>query len=152
MRLRLLLSALVVAAASTGIADSTMAQTRSSGSEPIRLETIPESFNRAFFNDSGDFYRNRSIGRQIDYIIGPGGLGGAAFPELEIERDAKLINILYEDALNQQFASDPVIRTPDLANPFDTSIRLLPVSARFRPQVSPRIEGSEFFFETVPPR
>lgn len=118
---------------------------------PDSLITVSEVFNRAFFNESGDFYHNRSIPRQAAYIIGPGLPGGAGFPELELERDAKLINTLYRDLLEQQVASDPVIRTPDLPNPFDTSIRGLPVSRRF---VSPRqgflspVEGSEFNFGT----
>ncbi|MFP4104278.1 hypothetical protein [Coleofasciculus sp.] len=149
--LRIWLRGLVVAA-STIMASTALAQTEPSDFEPIRLETIPGTFERAFFNESGTFYENRSIDRQIEYIIGPGGIGGAAFPDLELERDAELINILYEDMLNQQFASDPVIRTPDLPNPFDTSVRLLPVSDRFRPQGGSRIEGSEFFFEAPLPR
>lgn len=148
MRLRTLLRALIVSAASTIVAGSAVAQTGTAGFEPIRLETIPESFERAFFNDSGTFYQNRTIGRQIEYIIGPGGLGGAAFPDLELERDAELIHILYRDALHQQVTSGPVIRTPDLANPFNTSVRLLPVARPF----GTRVEGSEFIFETLPPR
>ncbi len=149
--LRILLRGLVVAA-STVMASTALAQTEPSDFEPVRLETIPDTFERAFFNESGTFYENRSLRRQLEYIIGPGGIGSAGFPDLELERDAELINILYEDTLNRQFASDPVIRTPDLPNPFDTSVRLLPVSERFRPQASPRIEGTEFFFEAPLPR
>ncbi len=146
MRLTKLLSALVLAAASSVLASEAMAQTNPQGFEPIRVETIPEAFNRAFFTDSGTFYRNRSIPRQIQYIIGPGLPGGATFPELELERDARRINNLYNEVLDQQASSDPVIRTPDLPNPFNTSIRQQPDSRRF----GRRVEGSEFVFETVP--
>lgn len=166
MRLTKLLGALVLAAASTGLASAAIAQTAPSSptivpasprtlgfdasftTPPNRLETIPEAFNRAFFQDSGDFYQNRSIQRQISYIIGPGLPGGAGFPELELERDAKRINRLYNELLELQVSSDPVLRTPDLPNPYDTSLRLISGPRRF----GTRLEGSEFIFDTVPPR
>ena len=148
MRLTKLLSALVLAAASSVLASAAMAETDPSGFEPIRLETIPEAFERAFYNESGTFYHNRTIPRQIQYIIGPGLPGRATFPDLEIERDAERTFNLYRDALEQQVSSDPVLRTPDAANPFNTSLRLLPDSRGF----GNRVEGSEFIFETVPPR
>lgn len=149
--LRIWIGGLVVAA-STVMASTALAQTEPSDFEPVRLDTIPNTFERAFFNQSGTFYDNRSLGRQLEYMIGPGGIGSAGFPDLELERDAELINILYEDTLNRQLTSDPMIRTPDLPNPFDTSVRLLPVSGRFRSQASPQIEGTEFFFEAPLPR
>lgn len=148
MRLTQLLSALTLAAASSVLAAAAQAQTDPSGFEPIRLETLPEAFDRAFFQDSGDFYRNRSIERQIGYIIGPGLPGGAGFPELELERDAKRIHDLYRDALEQQVSRDPIIRTPDLPNPFSSSLR----SQFGFNRVGNRVEGSEFNFEALPPR
>jgi len=149
MRLTKLLSALVLAAASSVLASEAMAQTNPQGFEPIRVETIPEAFNRAFFTDSGTFYRNRSIPRQIQYIIGPGLPGRATFPDLELERDAERINELYNDVLDRQVSSDTVIRTPDLVNPFNTSLGLQPGAPR---RTGSRVEGSEFIFETLPPR
>ncbi len=148
MRLTTLLSGVVLAAASTVWAAAATAQAAPSDSAPIRLQTIPESFERAFYNESGNFYHNRSIFRQANYILGFGSFGRAGFPDLELERDAKLINTIYNDALYQQVASDPVIRTPDLPNPFNGSLRLSPTSRPF----GSRLEGSEFIFETLPPR
>jgi hypothetical protein len=148
MRLTQLLSALTLAAASSVLASAARAQTDPSGYEPIRLETIPEAFNRSFFEESGDFYRNRSTLRQIGYIIGPGFPGRAGFPELELERDAERINRLYIETLEQQVSSDPIIRTPDLPNPFNSSLRSLSSPSRFRN----RVEGTEYNFETLPPR
>jgi hypothetical protein len=148
MGLTKLLKALVLATTSSVWASAVMAQTDPSSFEPIRLETIPEAFNRAFFSESGDFYRNRTIPRQIQYIIGPGLPNRATFPDLEIERDAQRITQLYQEVLEHQVSDDPVIRTPDLANPFNSSLRLLPQTSRF----GSRVEGSEFVFETVPPR
>ena len=148
MRLRMLLNVLVVTAASTILVSSVMAQTDPSDSEPIRLETIPDTVNEAFFNDSGDFYLNRSLLRQANYMLGFGSVGSAGFPDLEIERDADLLNRIYNDVLDQQVSSDPVIRTPDLPNPFNTSVLRSPAGR----SLGNRIEGSEFIFETVPPR
>lgn len=148
MRLTQLLSALALAAASSVLASAAKAQTDPSGYEPIRLETIPEALERNFYQDSGEFYYNRSIERQIEYIIGPGLPGRAAFPDLEIERDAKRINTFYREVFEQQVSSDPIIRTPDLPNPFNTSLRLQSGSSRF----GSRVEGSEFNFETVAPQ
>ncbi|HEY9890814.1 MAG TPA: hypothetical protein V6D37_03195 [Candidatus Sericytochromatia bacterium] len=147
MRLTQLLSVLALAAASSLLAAAAKAQNDPSGYEPIRLETLSEAFNSAFFEESGDFYRNRSTLRQIGYIIGPGLPGRAGFPELEIERDAKRINTLYRDALEQQVSSDPIIRTPDLPNPFNSTLRQVSGVGRF----GTRLEGSEFIYPTVVP-
>lgn len=147
MRLTKWLSALVLATASSVLASSVMAQTEMKF-EPTPLETVPDAFVRSFFSDSGDYYFNRSLPRQAAYIIGPGLPGRAAFPDLEIERDAEHISKLYREVLDQQVSSDPILRTPDLPNPFNSSVRLLSDSPRF----GSRLEGSEFILETVPPR
>jgi len=167
MRLTQLLGALVLAAASSGFVSAANAQTtplnpvvqptvppRTLGLDtsfttpPNRLETVPEAFNRAFFQESGDFYRNRKIDRQINYIIGAGVPWGAGFPDLEIERDAQRLTNLYRETLELQVASDPVIRTPDLPNPFNSSLRINSSPPRF----GTRLEGGEFIFDTAPPR
>lgn len=147
MQIRLL-GALVIAATSSLFASSAMAQTRSTGFEPIRVETLPDAIERAFYNDSGDLYHNRSIPRQIQYMFGPGLPGKATFPELELERDALRINRIYRDALQQQLSSDPILRTPDLPNPFNGTLRQQSDLRRF----GTRVEGSEFILETPPLR
>ncbi|HEY9607281.1 MAG TPA: hypothetical protein V6C85_37090 [Allocoleopsis sp.] len=144
MRLTQLIGALVLTSASTILAWPAMAQTDSTSFEPIRLETIPEAFDRAFFRESNDYYYSRTIPSQIQYMFGPGVPGRATFPDLLIERDAERVNRLYKDVLEQQVSSDPVLRTPDLPNPFDTSIRLSPASNR----LGGRLEGSEFYLDT----
>ena len=168
MRLTKLLGALVLAAASTGLASAVTAQTaptsptvvpvpaspRTIGVDPYltnknkKIKTNQYKKNRSFFKESGDFYRNRKIPRQINYIIGAGVPWGAGFPDLELERDAERITNLYRELLEIQVSSDPVLRTPDLLNPFNTSVRLLSAPPRF----GTRLEGSEFIYETVPPR
>ncbi len=148
MRLARVFSLAVVAAAIPLLATPAMADKDESDFQPIRVETIPDTFVRGFFNDSGDFYINRSLFRQANYMFGFGMVGKAGFPDLEIERDAKTINVIYNDVLDQQVSSDPLIRTPDLPNPFNSSIRMSPQSRPF----GSRVEGSEFFFQNLPPR
>lgn len=164
MNLNRLLSVLLLAGTSSLWVSEVMAQTEPSSPEfipvnprtlgidapsefaPVRLDTIPEAFDRAFFNDSGIFYKNRSFPRQLDVILGTGLPGRAAFPELEIERDAKLVNLLYRDALEQQVSSDPVLRTPDLPTPYNSSLLFESGATRFDGSV----EGTEFFIPRLP--
>lgn len=147
MQIRLL-GALVIAATSSLFASTATAQTTPAGFAPIRIETLPEAIERAFFTDSGDIYRNRSIPRQVQYMFGPGLPGRATFPDLEIERDSQRLNRIYKDALQQQASSDPIMRTPDLPNPFNTTLRQQSDFRRF----GTRVEGSEFILETPPLR
>ncbi len=147
MRLTTLLSALVLAASSSVLASAATAQTDPSGFQATPVETIPEAFNRAFSEESGGYYENRSSVRQAAFIIGPGVPGRAGFLDLEIERDAERISNLYSDVLEQQISSDPIIRTPDLPNPFESTL-LLPGSRRF----STRLQGSDLEFEAGPLR
>jgi len=92
----------------------------------VPVESIPRRFERAFFQNSGDFYYNRTIPRQAELFFGVG------FPENEIQDDANLINGLYRELSEQQNNSDPILRSPDIRNPYDTSIRLLPSSYSVR--------------------
>lgn len=148
MRFRNLLGILVLNIASGSIlAASAIAEpNNASNSKPIRLESIPDAFERAFFNESGDIFRNGSLEGQIRYIFGPGTFTRPGFPEDQDNQDAKVLYTLYRDALDQQATTDPYIRTPDLPNPFDTSIRMMP------PRASGRVRGSEFMYEKAPLR
>ena len=148
MRLTKLLSAFVLTTASSLLASAAMAEPDSSRYEPIRLIPLDEAFNRAFFRDSGNFYQNRTLQGQFEYMFGPGVPGRAGFPDLKIERDAERVNKLYMYALDQQASSDPILRTPDLPNPFNTTLRQLP---QFR-RSALGVEGSEFILPTLPPR
>lgn len=139
-----LMGAAALVAASTIGSSVAVAQERTDAEVVlIEVQPIPEVFEDAFFDDSGTYFENRSIFRQADLIIGSG--VPAAFPELEIERDARRIHELYEELLALQVSSDPVIRTPDLASPFSTSILLLPVAP-----AGSRVVGTELQFEPIP--
>ncbi len=110
-------------------------------------ETANEVFDRAFFKNDRNFYGNNTVRRQIDWLVGPGSLFRNSFPESEIARDAELVNLVYRDVLNQQVGNDPYIRTPDLPNPYNTSLMMSP-----RLNSNKLKTGTEFRFETVPPR
>ncbi len=103
---------------------------------------VNEQFDRAFFKHDPDFYGNNSFGRQIDWLVGPGSIFRNSFPENEIARDAELVNKLYRDAMEQQVGSDPYIRTPDLPNPFNSSLLSSPRLNQNRLRT-----GTEFRFE-----
>lgn len=110
-------------------------------------ETPNEVFDRAFFKNDRNFYGNNTFRRQIDWLVGPGSLFRNSFPESEIARDAELVNVVYRDILNQQVGNDPYIRTPDLPNPYNTSLMMSP-----RLNSNKLKTGTEFRFDTVPPR
>ena len=110
-------------------------------------ETPNEVFDRAFFKNDRNFYGNNTFKRQIDWLVGPGSLFRNSFPESEIARDAELVNVVYRDVLNQQVGNDPYIRTPDLPNPYNTSLMMSP-----RLNSNKLKTGTEFRFDTVPPR
>lgn len=107
---------------------------------PSRFDTIPEAFDRAFFSNDRDAFTNRSILRQLNSIFGP-------YPENEINRDGQAVHKLYVEVLEQQVSSDPILRTPDLPNPYNTSLLQLSSFNVNRP-----VTGTEFIYEQQPPR
>ncbi|MBO0347779.1 hypothetical protein J0895_01375 [Phormidium pseudopriestleyi FRX01] len=83
--------------------------------------TIAEQFERAFFRSSDTFYQNRSIFDQISFYLLP-----MTYPERQAERDAERVNKLYQAVMEVQNSSDPILRTPDLTNPFNESLLTMP--------------------------
>ena len=108
-------------------------------------ENTSEAFDRAFFKNGPTFYRDNGLKREIDWMFGPGSILKNSFPENEIARDGELVNIVYRDVLQQQTTSDPYIRTPDLPNPYNTSVMMSP-----RVNANQLQMGTEFRFEEVP--
>lgn len=86
-----------------------------------QYETLADRFEQVFYTNDQVFAENRSFLRQLDYLIGIGSLNNS-FIENEITADTKAVNILYRDAILKQGSSDPVVRTRDLPNPYETSI------------------------------
>ncbi|MGK7919727.1 MAG: hypothetical protein AB4080_06925 [Trichodesmium sp.] len=80
-------------------------------------QPFAEEFNRAAQRSSGNYFRKRSLLHQIGRYFGI-----PKYPEQAIESDERRVNQLYIDEQRRQFSSTPVIRTPDLINPYNRSV------------------------------
>lgn len=137
VRLRSLMGTLALIASSTVFAASAEAQERPATFKP--RETLPDAVDRAF---DAPVAEHRGPKVSLESLIGL-----TAFPENGIARDLDHLHRLYRDVLNQQVSGDPLIRTADLPNPYDTSVLTLPSAS-----VSSRVLGSELVFEKLPER
>ncbi|NER33607.1 MAG: hypothetical protein F6J93_06045 [Oscillatoria sp. SIO1A7] len=118
---RLLIGTLIVLGTSGAILapSKSLAQTRSNESEEIM--PIPEAFDRAFYGRSGSIrFKTSLVGQLLRLTI--------LYPEKEISRDGRRVERLYRELLIHQTMSDPLIRTRDLDNPFNSSILTMPPS------------------------
>ncbi|WP_017717567.1 hypothetical protein [Kamptonema formosum] len=136
-----------VSVSTLAVASAILTEAAPASAEPSQPVPLQEAFNEAFYQNARSFFQNRSIYSQINWILGQGSILRSGYPDKQIERDVRGVHSLYEDALNQQVSSDPVIRTPDLPNPYDSSIMMMP-PANF----NSRPLGGELNFETVPLR
>ncbi len=90
--------------------------------DPARTyQPFAEEFNRATQRSSGNFFGKRDLLHQMGRFFGI-----HWYPEQAIERDNRRVNQLYIDEQRRQFSSTPVIRTPDLINPYNQSILTAP--------------------------
>lgn len=112
-------------------------------SEVPYYESTNDVFERAYFRHDRNFYENTTPKRQLDSFLGTGSGFRNSFPDNEILRDAELVNTLYRDALTQQSMNDPYLRSPDLPNPYNTSILMSP-----RLNANKFKAGTEFRFDT----
>ena len=92
------------------------------------METSPrfnfeELINEAFWQNDGDFFQESRPGGQLDTIFGWGSFPQGSFPENQITRDGLLIYTLVTDYYKQLQEREPTLRTRDLDNPFDSSLR-----------------------------
>ncbi|MEO0406906.1 MAG: hypothetical protein AAF289_06105 [Cyanobacteria bacterium P01_A01_bin.135] len=81
-----------------------------------RPGSIQEEFEDAFFSHDEIFFNNRTIPRQVSYLFGIG------FTDVEIINDGQAVHEVYETVMLQQRTDGPLLRTPDLANPYDSSL------------------------------
>jgi hypothetical protein len=101
------------------------------------LPTLPQAFNRAFYSHTGNYFDNRGIWQGFRLIFGI-----PNYVENSISQDGRAVNRLYKDALQQQISSGPILRSPDLPNPFTGSLLTTPLfiteqSAPLVPPASP---------------
>ncbi|AFY36576.1 hypothetical protein Lepto7376_0128 [[Leptolyngbya] sp. PCC 7376] len=102
-----------------------IAQTHLEGRHPNYPEHTADAFDRAVSYELRDTDTSFDTWQVLNEYFGvfPLSLTQPAYPEHQAKRDYKKVDLLYRDVMLQQVASDPVIRTPDLANPFNSSIR-----------------------------
>lgn len=130
---------MVATIASTMLADTASAQLRFND-YPTNFQPFAEEFTRAATRTSGDIFRSQSLGGQLSSFLGigfpwPGSIN--AFPETLITNDAKLLNQVYREGMLRQVSRDPIIRTPDLPNPYDSSILTQPAYGDLNLQTAP---------------
>lgn len=109
---------------------------------PTSYQPFAEEFMRAASRTSGDVFRNQSLLGQMSTYLGisfpwPNGING--FPETLLTNDARLVNKLYREAMLRQVSSDPIIRTPDMINPYNTSILTQPSYTDLNLQTPPAL-------------
>jgi hypothetical protein len=123
------------------IASGAIAQVEVTNEAPVPLETIPEAFDNGITYSSQDaFSTTFTIGRQIDFLTGLTG-----FPEVEINRDAAIVHSMYVDVLRQQYSNGPILRTPDLTNPYNSSLRTEPSFSN----ANQPLPGGEFWLNPI---
>ena len=83
-------------------------------SEPIR--TIPEAFTNTFFRSNKDSIFDNSIGGQFSTVF------GFPFPEVGTNADARRIRDLHREVMYLQNNADPILRTDDYPNPYNSSL------------------------------
>ncbi|AFZ52194.1 hypothetical protein WEU38_00175 [Cyanobacterium aponinum AL20118] len=95
--------------------------------EEIEIVTVPLTINQlvneAFWENSGDFFEQASMGGQLNTIFGWRKFPQGSYPENNITEDGLLLYAILSDYFRQLQEREPIIRTRDLANPFDTSLR-----------------------------
>ncbi len=115
LRFKSLISVLIIIASA---AVPSAATSEPAPSTQVDYESPNQVFSRAFFANDPNFFRNQTVGRQLNLIFG----SGNSFPDDEIRRDADLVNIVYRSAFKQQVSSEPILRTPDLPSPYNTTL------------------------------
>lgn len=120
LNVKKLVGVLTIFAAVSGFDTQAKAQS-TADTQFQRPQTTAEVFQELFYSNDKPFFENRSVIRQLDMIFGIGSFKNS-FVENEIHADTQAIHEFYVEALANQVASDPVVRTRDLPNPYETSI------------------------------
>ncbi|MBL1175055.1 hypothetical protein [Pantanalinema sp. GBBB05] len=120
------IACLTVMTFSSAITPAAKAQDTIRFSPVTRLQTIPERFDEVYFRRDPDYFANRTLIRQLLFLTGP-------FSENEIANDAQGLSDLYYETMSRQLNNFPIVRTPDLPNPFNESLLTLPKLANSPP-------------------
>jgi hypothetical protein len=88
---------------------------------------VEEMVNEAFWRNGGNFYDDTKPGAFFDTMFGWGSFPQGTYPENEIARDGLLIYTIMNDYFKQLQEDHPTLRTRDLENPYETSLREQPM-------------------------
>lgn len=91
---------------------------------PLVSSDLAEQMEAVFYTNDQPYYTNRGLPRQISSFL------GISFGDNEINEDARLIHEFAIQLWEEQAKSGPLIRTPDLPNPYQSSILLEPTLAQ----------------------
>lgn len=117
---------------------------------PTSLYSLDEAMNRAYFSHGKPVYQNQVFPRQLFFIFGPSfNPFQGNYPEIEITQDGRTVHNLYVEAMRLQNSSDPVLRTRNLPNPYNTSLLQLQNGLIRNPNPIP---GVELYNEELPPQ
>ncbi len=85
--------------------------------------SVDELITRLYNYHSGDFFEQSSIEGQLNNIFGVGAFPHFRwFPDKNVINDGHLLSLVIRDYFRQLQENGPTLRTPDLANPFNTSL------------------------------
>lgn len=90
--------------------------------EDTTFLNMNELVNRAFSQNSGDFFQQADLSGQLNTIFGWRNFPQGSFPENNITRDGLLLNAILADYFKQLQQENPTMRTRDIPNPFDSSV------------------------------
>jgi hypothetical protein len=92
--------------------------------------SLNDLINKAFWENSGNFFEQASIPAQFDFLFGWTAFPEGSYSENNVIRDGMLLNAIKEDYFHQLAEREPNIRTRDLDNPFNTSVKQNPAYLR----------------------
>ncbi len=124
-RLINLTTILIASIASSIFAHSAVAQVTNVSNFNDATDNVKSTssiFENIITDNAGNFYLDTSIKGQLNNMFGwESGLMGS-YSENEIAEAGDKLNQTYNQLMKQQVGRDPVMRTRDLANPFNTSV------------------------------
>lgn len=128
----------------SGFLKSVSAQEVTPSNSPIGIKSLADTFHEASFFNSHTASQAHGFSDTANWIFGFRNYPLGSYPEHSIHRDADLILTVYRDAMIQQSQNDPYLRTPDLQNPFNTSLRSNP---EYLGQYANPIQGIEYTYQ-----
>ena len=140
-----LITVVAAGAAVSMIAPQAIAQTFLEGRDVIYPEHTSEAFDRAIDYEIRDVDTSFDTWVLVNEYFGliPFSFIQPSYPDHQAKRDFKKVDLLYKDIMLKQVASDPVLRTPDLPNPFNSSL----LTESPQDETLRLLEGASFSFD-----